>query len=70
MIWDVNGLEALGKEIQQSPDAMIRAIEEVLKVRDRHGKVRPLKANAVQRAFEQKQERWNIVLKARQRAVT
>lgn len=70
MIWDVNGLEQLGKEIRQSPDAMIRAVEEVLKVRDRHGRVRPLEANKVQRAFEQKRGRWNIVLKARQMGVT
>lgn len=70
MIWDVEGLLKLGREIDQNPDAMIAAVKEFLKVRDRHGNVRPLEANEVQRAFEQRRKQANIVLKARQMGVT
>ncbi|HVX56277.1 MAG TPA: hypothetical protein VHA37_00975 [Candidatus Saccharimonadales bacterium] len=70
MIWDVESLEELGREIGRSPDGMVRAVGETLKVRDRHGRVRPLEANAVQRAFEERRGQWNIVLKARQMGVT
>jgi len=70
MIWDVNGLLELGAEIDRSPEGMIGAIETHLKVRDRNGAVVPLAANAVQRAFEQRRRRWNIVLKARQMGMT
>lgn len=70
MIWDVEGLLKLGLEIDSGPGRMIDAIEEHLKVRDRNGKVVPLAANAVQRVFEQKRGRSNIVLKARQMGIT
>ena len=70
MIWDVKGLLQLGREIQSSPEGMIDAIEQHLKIRDRNGNVRPLTANAAQRAFEQRRGRWNIVLKARQMGIT
>ena len=39
-------------------------------MRDREGMERPLKANAVQRAFERERGRQNIVLKARQMGMT
>ncbi|QNI36817.1 phage terminase large subunit family protein [Edaphobacter albus] len=70
MIWDVAGVLKLGEEIQSSPERMITAIEAHMKVRNRNGKVIPLKANTVQRTFEQKKERRNIVLKARQMGIT
>ena len=41
-----------------------RVAEELLRVRDREGVERPLRANAVQRAFERECGRQNIVLKA------
>jgi hypothetical protein len=70
MIWDVEGLLKLGYEIDSGPKGMIDAIEKHLKVRDRNGRVVPLKANTVQRAFEQKHDRRSIVLKARQMGIT
>jgi hypothetical protein len=70
MIWDVDGLLELGREIEGDPGAMIGAVKEHLKVRDRHGRVRPLEANAAQREFERQRKQWNIVLKARQMGVT
>jgi len=70
MIWDKDGLLSLGREIDSNPENMIDAVERHLKVRDRNGRIRPLAANAVQRAFEQKRGRWNIVLKARQMGIT
>lgn len=70
MTWDIEGLEELGREIERSPDGMVRAVQETLKVRDRHGKVRPLEANRVQQEFEKHRKQWNIVLKARQMGVT
>jgi hypothetical protein len=70
MIWDVKELEQLGREIDSDPEGMIDAIEKHLKVRDRNGVVRPLKANKVQRAFEQRRGQRNIVLKARQMGIT
>ena len=45
-------------------------MDSLLRVRDREGMVRPLKANPVQRAFERDRGRQNIVLKARQMGVT
>ena len=45
---------------------MVSAARSLLKVRDRDGRLRPLEANAAQRAFEAGRGRENIVLKARQ----
>jgi hypothetical protein len=70
MTWDVDGLLKLGGEIDSNPERMIDAIKHHLKVRDRYGMLRPLAANAVQRAFEERHERWSIVLKARQMGMT
>ena len=42
----------------------------LLRVRDREGRLRPLRANAVQRMFERRRGRRNIVLKARQMGLT
>jgi hypothetical protein len=67
---DVDGLRELGRQINACPDRMIAQMEEWLKVRDREGTVRPLKANKVQRAFERSKDNHNIVLKARQMGVT
>ncbi len=43
---------------------------QLLKVRDRAGSMAPLRANAAQRAFEEKRGEKNIVLKARQMGLT
>jgi hypothetical protein len=42
----------------------------LLQIRDREGKVRALRANAAQRAFEERRGKQNIVLKARQMGMT
>jgi hypothetical protein len=44
--------------------------EALLRVRDRDGVLRPLKANPAQQAFERNRQRLNIVLKARQMGIT
>jgi hypothetical protein len=49
---------------------MFKAAALLLKVRDREGVLRPLAANAAQRAFEERCGRRNIVLKARQMGMT
>ncbi|HTH53543.1 MAG TPA: hypothetical protein VL495_06310 [Edaphobacter sp.] len=70
ILWNRDNLLKLGEEIDANPEKMIEVIAEHLKVRDRNGKTRLLKANDVQRAFEQKRGRRNIVLKARQMGMT
>ncbi len=60
----------LGERIREDPEQMIAAIERLLKVRDRNGTIRPLVANAAQRAFEKRRGRQHIVLKARQMGIT
>ena len=67
---DLAELLALGKRMDQAPAYLLTAAEGLLKVRDREGVERPLRANAVQRAFERDQGRQNIVLKARQMGIT
>ncbi|MGH9616437.1 MAG: terminase [Acidobacteriaceae bacterium] len=42
----------------------------LLRVRDRSGKIVPLEANAVQKAYERRRGRQNIVLKARQMGIS
>jgi hypothetical protein len=49
---------------------MIEAAATLLKIRDRQGRVRPLRANAAQTRFEQTRGRQNVVLKARQMGMT
>jgi hypothetical protein len=67
---DVEELLGLGRWIETKPADLIRVAERWLRVRDREGVERPLRANAVQRAFEQGRGRQNIVLKARQMGIT
>jgi hypothetical protein len=68
--WGVEELLALGKVMDAHPAKLMMVAEEWLKVRDREGVERPLRANAVQRAFERARERQNVVLKARQMGIT
>ena len=60
----------LGKRLDWDPGRAIALAEEMLQVRDRNGRRRALKANAAQRAFEERRGRRNIVLKARQMGMT
>jgi hypothetical protein len=68
--WDVKELVTLGRLIEAQPAGVITAAEDLLRVRDREGVERPLKAHAVQRAFEHGRGQQNIVLKARQIGIT
>ncbi|WP_433975048.1 terminase [Tunturiibacter lichenicola] len=67
---DVEELLMLGKYMELQPAALRQVAEGLLKVRDREGVERPLRANAVQREFERRRGRQNIVLKARQMGIT
>jgi Terminase RNaseH-like domain len=67
---DIEELLAMGKMLEEQRDALIPVAENMLRVRGRDGVIRPLRANAVQRAFEQNRGQRNIVLKARQMGVT
>jgi hypothetical protein len=68
--WNLAELLALGRAMESRPRALMNAAEDLLRVRDREGAERPLRANAVQRAFERECRRQNIVLKARQMGIT
>src|SRR6266852_5472868 len=68
--WDVEELVALGRLIEARPETLTKVAESLLRVRDREGVEKPLRANAVQRAFERDRGRQNIVLKARQMGMT
>ncbi|HEX8712897.1 MAG TPA: terminase [Terracidiphilus sp.] len=71
-----NELALLGKMLDKRPlslsgDTVAMALaEKLLLVRTREGWTEPLRANAIQRAFEQRRGRRNIVLKARQLGMT
>jgi hypothetical protein len=67
---DLDELLGLGKRIEEHPAFLREAAEDLLRVRDRAGRQRRLRANAVQEAFERGYGRQNIVLKARQMGMT
>src|SRR5260370_116362 len=59
----------VGRLMVARPETSRCAAEDLLRVRDRGGAERPLRANAVQRAFERECGRQNIVLKAREMGI-
>jgi hypothetical protein len=73
---DREELEKFGKILDQRPASLrgktveMVLAEQLLWVRTREGGVAPLKANAVQQAFERRRGKRNIVLKARQMGLT
>ena len=75
-MWDIEGLIALGHYLRQDPSPgdrnsfTLAATAKLLRVRDRAGLTRPLRANPIQREFERRRGRSNIVLKARQMGMT
>jgi hypothetical protein len=72
-VWDLKELKnllTLGEEMEEEPGALIKAAGQLLRVRDRDGVERWLRANAAQTAFEQARGQRNIVLKARQMGMT
>ncbi len=52
------------------PTVAMMLAEQLLRVRTREGRTKPLKANEMQRAFERRRSARNIVLKARQLGMT
>jgi hypothetical protein len=73
---DREELERFGKILDTRPVSLrgrtvaMELAEQLLKVRTREGSTAPLRANAVQRAFERRRAARNIVLKARQMGMT
>lgn len=73
---DEEGLLALGRRLEADApkvggDSFAAFLaERLLRVRDREGRNRALRANGAQRSFEARRGRLNIVLKARQMGVT
>jgi hypothetical protein len=66
----VRDLLDMGRMMEAEPETLRKMARRLLKVRDREGFERPLVANAVQKAFEARCGRQNIVLKARQMGIT
>ena len=67
---ELDALLTLGRNMREYATVPQQVAERWLRVRDRQGKLRPLMANAAQRAFELQRGRQNIVLKARQMGMT
>jgi hypothetical protein len=63
-------LPGWGRWIEGGAENLFDAAEGLLRVRDREGRLRALRANEAQRRFEQRRGRQNIVLKARQMGIT
>lgn len=66
----VRNLVELGELLDSNPSYGVGLAEKWLYIRNRDGRVQPLKANAAQLAFEKQRGRQNIVLKARQMGMT
>ena len=67
---ELEALLRLGRRLEGQPDVRMAAAAALLRVRNREGRLRPLRANAAQRAFEARSGRENIVLKARQMGIS
>ena len=67
---EMEALLRLGLRLRQKPRQLVPAAEGMLRIRDRQGRLRALKANPAQRAFEARYRRENIVLKARQMGIS
>ena len=69
-VGELEALLEMGRRIDRRPTYSIELAEKLLKVRGRDGRFQSLRANAVQRDFEQRRGQRNIVLKARQMGLT
>jgi hypothetical protein len=67
---DVKELLVLGKKMEIQPAFLREVAGDLLKIRDREGIERPLRANGAQMSFERERGQQNIVLKARQMGIT
>ena len=63
-------LHELAVWLQMQPKRRIALAKDLLQIRDREGRFRPLEANAAQTAFETRRGQHNVVLKARQMGIT
>ena len=54
---DLEDLLEMGRELEARPALITTYVEGLLRVRDREGRERPLKANAVQMVFERERGR-------------
>jgi hypothetical protein len=68
--WGVEDLLEYGREMRDDPAKIFEIAGKLLKVRDREGVERRLRANKVQRQFEERRGQRNIVLKARQMGIS
>ena len=68
--WSIDDLLEYGREMKEQPARIFEIAKDLLRVRDREGVERPLRANRVQREFERRRGQRNIVLKARQMGVS
>ena len=67
---EMEALIRLGKQMEQGPEGVIDAVGDLLRVRDRGGRMRALRANPAQVMFERQRGRENVVLKARQMGIS
>jgi hypothetical protein len=67
---EFEALIQLGEMMERRPELVVEIAANLLRVRDKEGKLRRLVANAAQRRFEERRGRQNIVLKARQIGMT
>lgn len=67
---EFEALVQLGLAMEHRPGMILEVAPQLLRVRDKEGKLRRLVANAAQRQFEERRGRQNIVLKARQMGMT
>lgn len=66
MMEETEALMRLGRQIRGDAQGMIHGVAELLRVRDRQGRMRSLQANPAQVMFERQCGRENVDLKARQ----
>lgn len=67
---EVEVLVGLGEAMERSAAHAVWVTERLLTIRERSGRCVALRANAVQRRFEERRGRLNVVLKARQMGMT
>jgi hypothetical protein len=69
-VHDLESLQSLGEDMKANPARFAELAKDLIRVRDRNGKISPLIANAAQHRYEAYRGRQNIVLKARQMGIT
>ncbi len=67
---EMEALVRLGEGLERGPEHAMQAMSDLLRVRDRQGRMRSLRANPAQARFERGRGRENVVLKARQMGIS